>query len=128
MRHKPINILMILLLILGLVLIGINLDINLKIINIALSKRAGYYSNLIGILVLVIDFSIFYETYIKIKVYRSLRRASKDIKKVLDENSRIFHSYGPNSCSNNISKLRMANELNLWEEKKRYILSEVRMS
>ena len=67
------------------------------------------------------QFSFFYILKIrkkKDKKYRNLKKASKIIKKILDENERIFKSHWPNSSSSNISDLRNENQLKAWHSLK----------
>lgn len=52
-----------------------------------------------------------------VKKYKSLQRAAKDIRPLMDDNRRIFTAFGPNSESGNIDELRQDHEV--WERLKR---------
>jgi predicted nucleotidyltransferase len=51
------------------------------------------------------------------KKYKSLAKAAKDIRPLMDDNRRIFTAFGPNSESGNIDELRQDYEV--WEQLKR---------
>ncbi len=52
-----------------------------------------------------------------VKKYKSLQRAAKDIRPLMDDNRRIFTVFGPNSESGNVDDLRQDYEV--WEQLKR---------
>ena len=50
--------------------------------------------------------------------FSTLKEASCQIKKFLDDNKRIFKTYGPNSSSHNITDLNTEQELQIWNKSK----------
>lgn len=75
------------------------------------------YINFFWIILILLSCYFFYKIKIqsdKKITYKTLKKASKTIKKLLDENERIFKNHWPNSSVTNIDKLRNENELQNW--------------
>lgn len=50
--------------------------------------------------------------------FKTLKKASCTIKKILDDNKRIFKSHGPNSSLNRIDDIRSNEQLSIWNDTK----------
>lgn len=74
-----------------------------------------------GIVVVSIGSYFYYLVHISNKNnvrFLTLKEVSCSIKKLLDENKRIFKTYGPNSSSHNITDLNTEQELQIWSKSK----------
>lgn len=75
------------------------------------------YINIFWIVLICISCYFFWRINIytekKLK-FKTFKKASKTIKKLLDENERIFKNHWPNSSASNIDELRNENELKAW--------------
>jgi len=122
-------------LVLGAALVGknqlLNLLVSFEIITKDFSAKVNLYNgsdlviNIGGWLLIFIALYFFYMLHIKkiestIKIYKNLKAASKDLKKLLEDNRRIFISCGPNSSGFNFDTLRQ--ELSPWEDAKENII------
>ena len=70
---------------------------------------------------IIILFILFYLQYNNIIVktqFKTLKKASCTIKKILDDNKRIFKSHGPNSSLKNIDDIRSSEQLSTWNNTK----------
>ncbi len=79
-------------------------------------------SNLIMLITLIIILSmLFFLDYIDKTVnidslaFKSLKKASPLIKKLLDENKRVYKTHGPNSSSQSVDDIRNSGQIPIWE-------------
>jgi predicted nucleotidyltransferase len=75
----------------------------------------------IGVAFVLIACLFYYLVFIKNKnkiKYKTLKEASCVIKKILNDNKRIFKNQGPNSSITNVNDLRNTNQLSIWDETK----------
>lgn len=115
----------------GILLVGyqrvIQLCSNLEVLSgktyvkLSLSSGTDTVFIIIGGLMIISSVSIFTWRLMNsqpkaLKKYKSLAKAAKDIRPLMDDNRRIFTSFGPNSESGNIDDLRQDYEV--WEQLK----------
>lgn len=116
----------------GFILISYNNFINLlgsfeiisktTTIKISLENDSDIIFKSIGIVFVLIGSFFYYMIFVKKKgknKFHTLKEASLTIRKLLDDNNRIFKSHGPNSSSKNVDELRNKNQLLTWDDVKR---------
>ncbi|MDH5976873.1 hypothetical protein L8R98_08795 [Vibrio splendidus] len=91
-------------------------------VKLSLSSEADTFFVLIGFILVLIACGLFYLKHYhssieKVVTYKNLRKAASTIRPILDENRRIFMTFGPNSDSGNTGELR--HDMALWEELKK---------
>lgn len=75
------------------------------------------YINIFWIILIFIACYFFYKLTFNLEKeisFKTLKQASKSIKKILDENERIFKNHWPNSSASNFDKLRNEDSLKAW--------------
>jgi len=93
-------------------------DIFLKI---AVENETDIFLKIVGVIFVLIACLFYYLAFIKNKnkiKYKTLKEASCMIKKILDDNKRIFKAQGPNSSVTNVCDLRSKEQLSIWNETK----------
>ncbi|EMF7366339.1 hypothetical protein ABMY33_21435 [Vibrio vulnificus] len=91
-------------------------------VKLSLSSGADTFFVILGFIFVLISCGLFYLKYYhrdldKVVTYKSLRKAASAIRPLLDENRRIFMTFGPNSGSGSTGDLR--HDMSLWEELKK---------
>lgn len=73
-----------------------------------------------GVILILVSGLLFYLLVIKgekkSKKYKSLKKAAPDLRKLLDENRRVFLTFGPNSDAGNVEDVRW--DMQVWENTK----------
>jgi hypothetical protein len=91
-------------------------------LKLSLENEADLFSKIIGIVFVLISSYFFYAVFIKDKdktKFKTLKEASCSIKKVLDDNKRIFIIHGPNSSSNSVTNIKTVEQLSIWDSTKK---------
>lgn len=105
----------------------LSLMLSLKLISqdihldLSLENNNDWYLKVFGTLFVLLGSYFFYIIHIKNKdkkTFLTLKEASCTIKKILDDNKRIFKSQAPNSSLTTVSTLRNENELTIWDSVK----------
>ncbi|MGF1839636.1 hypothetical protein [Vibrio atlanticus] len=91
-------------------------------VKLSLSSGTDTFFVVIGFIFVLISCWLFYLKYYYSKVdkvitYKNLKKAASAIRPLLDENRRLFMTFGPNSDSGNTEELR--HDMALWEELKK---------
>lgn len=55
-------------------------------------------------------------------VFKSLKKASYKIKKLLDDNKRVYKTHGPNSSSQSVDDIRSTEQMPIWDTAKKTII------
>jgi len=90
-------------------------------LKLSLENESDVFLKTIGILFVLISSYFFYIIFIKNKdkiKFKTLKEASCLVKKILDDNKRIFKSYGPNSSLSRVDDIRTTEQLSLWNDAK----------
>jgi predicted nucleotidyltransferase len=90
-------------------------------LKLSVENETDMFLKVIGIIFVLIACLFYYLVYIKNKnkiKYKTLKEASCVIKKILDDNKRIFKVQGPNSSVTNVGDLRSIEQLSIWSETK----------
>ena len=103
--------------------LGLNLEILKEDLYIKFSLNSGVDIIFIVIGVLMIVSSVFLFTLKQLsnktnssKKYKTLSKAARDIRPLMDDNRRIFTAFGPNTSSGNTDELR--HDYEVWEQLK----------
>ena len=91
-------------------------------VKLSLSSGTDTLFVLIGCFMVLTSCYLFYLKYqssnkSKVVTYKSLKKAAKSIRPLLDESRRVFMTFGPNSDVGNSAELRY--DIEVWEELKR---------
>lgn len=90
-------------------------------LKLSVAEDKDEYLKFFGMLSVAIGSYFYYLIHIKHKdkkTFVTLKEASCTIKKILDDNKRIFKSHAPNSSSKTVTTLRRENELTIWNSVK----------
>ncbi|WP_041961877.1 hypothetical protein [Sulfurospirillum cavolei] len=90
-------------------------------VELSLKDDSDFYLKFFGMLLVAIGLYFYYLIHIKHKdkkTFATLKEASCSIKKILDDNKRIFKSHAPNSSLKTVTTLRRENELTIWDSVK----------
>ncbi len=88
-------------------------------LKLSLENETDTFLKIVGILFVLISSYFFYSIFIKNKDkmnFKTLKEASSSIKKILDDNKRIFKSYGPNSSLTEVNDIRTNEQLSVWND------------
>lgn len=91
-------------------------------LKISPENETDIFLKIIGILFVLISSYFFYVIFIKNKdkiKFKTLKEASSSIKMILEDNKRIFKSYGPNSSLNRVDDIRTNEQLSVWNYNKK---------
>lgn len=87
------------------------------LLNVSVEPQTDFFLKIVGAILVLIACYFFYKIFVNSKdktKFMTLKQASCSIKKLLDDNKRIFKTHGPNSSSKNIDDLRIENHLQVW--------------
>lgn len=90
-------------------------------LKLSIEDETDIFLKIVGIIFVLIACLFYYLVFVKNREntkYRTLKEASCAIKKLLDENKRIFKTQGPNSSATSIDDLRNVAQLSVWNETK----------
>jgi predicted nucleotidyltransferase len=90
-------------------------------LKLSIENETDIFLKIVGIIFVLIACLFYYLVFIKNRdntKYKTLKEASCTIKKLLDENKRIFKTQGPNSSTTSVDNLRNTAQLSVWNETK----------
>lgn len=90
-------------------------------LKLSIENQTDIFLKIVGIIFVLIACLFYYLVFVKNRdniKYRTLKEASCSIKKLLDENKRIFKTQGPNSSAISVDDLRDVAQLSVWNETK----------
>jgi len=90
-------------------------------LKLSIENDTDIFLKIVGIIFVLIACLFYYLVFVKNRdntKYKTLKEASFSIKKLLDDNKRIFKNQGPNSSVTSIDDLRNAAQLSVWNETK----------
>lgn len=91
------------------------------VLKLSIENGTDIFLKIVGIIFVLIACMFYYLVFVKNREntkYKTLKEASCSIKKLLDENKRIFKTQGPNSSTTSVDDLRNTAQLSVWNETK----------